>query len=274
MSRWFFVQSCAGICVSNPGNDNKMNVVIIEDEELSAQRLEKMIREIDPSVCVLAKPESIQSAVDWFRMHPDPDLIFLDIHLEDGLSFSIFEQVEIQAPIIFTTAYDEYAIKAFRLKSIDYLLKPVTSEELEAALRKYRDWSLPRKPVIDVRSLYDLIHPGKHYRSRFSVTVGQKIKTVPMDDIAYFHSSGGITFMVCVNGFEYTLDLSLECLEQELDPQRFFRVNRQYLVGIRSIVQTYIYPKSRLKLDLNPPTGQEVFVSIDRVVGFKRWLDK
>ena len=250
-----------------------MNIVIIEDEELSAQRLEKMILEIDPSINVLAKLESITSAVEWFRANSDPNLIFLDIHLEDGLSFSIFDQVEIQSPIIFTTAYDEYAIKAFKLKSIDYLLKPITREELETALLKYRNWTAPESKTIDIRALYELIHPEKHYRSRFSVTVGERIKTIQLDDIAYFYSTEGITFMVCHDAHEYTIDYSLDSLEKELDPQQFFRVNRQFLVGLSGIVQTHVYPKSRLKLELKPSRKQEVFVSIDRVVGFKRWLE-
>lgn len=250
-----------------------MKVVIIEDEELSAQRLEKMILEIDLSISVLAKLESIESAVAWFRSNPDPDLIFLDIHLEDGISFNIFDQVTIQSPIIFTTAYDEYAIKAFKLKSIDYLLKPITREELETALRKYRNWTALEKPTIDIRALYDLIHPEKHYRTRFSVIVGDRIKSIPVEEVAYFYSADGITFMVCRNTHAYTLDGSLETLGHELDPSRFFRANRQFLVGLGSVVQAHVYPKSRLKLELKPDTNQEVFVSIDRVVGFKRWLE-
>ncbi|MBE0646982.1 MAG: response regulator transcription factor [Bacteroidales bacterium] len=250
-----------------------MNIVIIEDEELSAQRLEKMILETDPQIRVLAKLESIAAAVEWFRSNPDPDLIFLDIHLEDGLSFSIFEQVVIQSPIIFTTAYDEYAIKAFKLKSIDYLLKPITIDELSTAIQKYRNWTAPVDSRIDIRALYDLINPEKHYRSRFSVSIGDRIKTVQLTNIAYFYSTEGITFVVCHDAHEYTIDFSLDALEHDLDPQQFFRVNRQFLVGLSGIVQTHVFPKSRLKLELKPSPQQDVFVSIDRVVGFKRWLE-
>lgn len=250
-----------------------MNVVIIEDEELSAQRLEKMIREIDPGIEVLVKLESVKEAVAWFRGHDSPDLIFLDIHLEDGLGFSIFEQVTIQSPIIFTTAFDEYAIKAFKLKSIDYLLKPITQEDLAAAIRKYRDWSLPAKPVLDVQALFELIRPVKSFRTRFSVKVGEKIKPVQVEETAYFYSTGGITFLVSHENHEYTLDDSLDVLELDLDPARFFRVNRQFLVGLSSVVQAHVYPKSRLKLELTPRALQEVFVSLDRVAGFKRWLE-
>lgn len=251
-----------------------MNIVIIEDEGLSARRLEKMIREADPRIEVLAKLESVEESVAWFRSHACPDLIFLDIHLEDGLGFNIFEQVVIHAPIIFTTAFDEYAIKAFKLKSIDYLLKPITQEDLAAAIRKYRDWSLPEKPVLDVQGLFELIRPQTSFRSRFSVTVGDRIRSVPADRIAYFYSDAGITFLVCQDTHEYTLDASLDTLEHELDPARFFRVNRQFLISVDAVVQAHVYPKSRLKLELLPPASQEVFVSLDRVTGFKRWLGR
>ena len=251
-----------------------MNVIIIEDEGLSARRLETMIKEIDPEISVLARLESIEESVLWFREHSCPDLIFLDIHLEDGLSFTIFEQVAVQAPIIFTTAYDEYAIKAFKLKSIDYLLKPITKEDLSDAIKKYKDWTHPERPAVDIQALIDLIQPVKEFRSRFSVTVGDKLRSISLDEVAYFYSTKGITFMVCSDNHEFTLDESLEHLEHALDPTQFFRVNRQFLVSLNSVVQAHVYPKSKLKLELKPPPEQEVFVSIDRVTGFKRWLDK
>lgn len=251
-----------------------MNIVIIEDEGLAARRLEKMIGEVDPEIGILARLESVEEAVKWFRANACPDLIFLDIHLEDGLGFSIFEQVRVKAPIIFTTAFDEYAIKAFKLRSIDYLLKPITQDDLAAALQKYRDWAAPAVPQVDIRSLMDLIRQPKAYRNRFSVSFGDRIKAVPVEEVAYFYSSEGITFLVCRDRHEYTLDSSLDNLEHELDPLRFFRVNRQYLVSVGSVLQAHVYPKSRLKLELLPPASQEVFVSIDRVVGFKRWLDR
>jgi len=251
-----------------------MNVVIIEDEQLAARRLETMIQSFDPDIRVVAKLESVEESVKWFRSHPHPDLIFLDIHLEDDLSFSIFEKVQVSSPIIFTTAFDEYAIRAFKLKSIDYLLKPINQEELNNAIRKYNDLLSPANQPVDLSSLYSLLklQTVKH-KERFSITVGQKIKTFTVPEIAYFYSTEGITFMVLKNKSEYPVDDSLEVLSQELDPGQFFRINRKYLVKIESIVNVHIYPKSRLKLELAPLPKEEVFVSIDKVTPFKQWLD-
>ena len=251
-----------------------MNIVIIEDEELAARRLEGMIRSFDPGINILAKLESIEEAVSWFRSNPEPDLIFLDIHLEDGLSFQIFEKVPVKSPIIFTTAFDEYAIKAFKLKSIDYLLKPITQADLDAAILKYKDWNSTSKSFIDVGALFELIsNRNKSYKSRFSITVGQKIKTIDISEVAYFYSEEGITFLVCRDKSEYPVDYSLDQLIDELVPKDFFRINRQFIVGMKAITNVHVYPKSRLKIELNPVIRTEVFVSIDKVVKFKEWLD-
>ena len=250
-----------------------MKTIIIEDEHLAARRLENLIREIEPGVEIMAKLESVKESVEWFKNNEHPDLIFLDIHLEDGLSFSIFDQVKVNSPIIFTTAFDEYAIKAFKLKSIDYLLKPSIADDLKKAVNKFRDWG-EKKQVIDVKELYRLVQ-GKtqNYRERFSVVVGQKLKSIEIKDIAYFFSNSGITFVAMLSKSQYSLDLSLDNLLEELDPKLFFRVNRQYVVGLSSIVNIHIFPKSRLKLELNPPVPDGVFVSLDKVVDFKKWVD-
>jgi DNA-binding LytR/AlgR family response regulator len=251
-----------------------MNFVIIEDEELAARRLEGMIRSFDPGSKVLASLESVEGAVEWFKNHPEPDLIFLDIHLEDGLSFSIFERVTVKAPIIFTTAFDEYAIKAFKLKSIDYLLKPITQSDLNTAILKYRNWNLSVAPVIDVNALYEILsRKNKSFRNRFSFQVGQKIKTISLEGVAYFYSMESITMMVCKDKAEFSVDYSLDQLGTELDPALFFRINRQFLVSMSCIAHIHVYPKSRLKLELNPAAEQEVFVSIDKAVRFREWLN-
>lgn len=251
-----------------------MKVAIIEDEQLAARRLENMVLSYDPSIEVVAKLESVEESVEWFKSHAHPDLIFLDIHLEDDLSFAIFDKVKVNSPIIFTTAFDEYAIRAFKLKSIDYLLKPIVQEELNNAIRKYNDLLAPSKTAVDLSSLYSLISSRNvSYKERFSITVGQKIKTFTVPEIAYFYSMEGISFMVLKNKSEYPVDDSLEILMQQLDPKEFFRINRKYLVKIESIQNVHIYPKSRLKLELNPLPKEEVFVSIDKVTAFKNWLD-
>ena len=250
-----------------------MKAIIIEDEILAAKRLENMILAFDPNIEIVARPESVAESVEWFKANEQPDLIFLDIQLEDGLSFSIFEQVEVSASIIFTTAYDEYAIKAFKLKSIDYLLKPIVQEDLNKAITKYRNWE-GKKQVIDINEIYKLMQVNtRQFRERFSVSVGQKLKTIEVTDIAYFFSVSGITFLVMKTKNQYSLEMSLDALSHELDPKQFFRINRQYLVHISSIGAIHVFPKSRLKLELVPPTQDDIFVSIDKVSDFKRWID-
>jgi DNA-binding LytR/AlgR family response regulator len=250
-----------------------MKTIIIEDEQLAARRLENMLKTIDPTIEIVAKTESVKESVEWFKNNLQPDLIFLDIHLEDGLSFSIFDQVKVNSPIIFTTAFDEYAIKAFKLRSIDYLLKPIVQDDLEKALAKFRDWG-EKKQMIDVSELMRLMNVGtKQHRERFSVVVGQKLKSIDVNDINYFFSNSGITFVAMQTKGQYSLDDSLDNLMNELDPKKFFRVNRQYIVSLQSIVNIHIFPKSRLKLELNPPVPEGVFVSLDKVVDFKKWVD-
>jgi DNA-binding LytR/AlgR family response regulator len=250
-----------------------MNIVIIEDEKLAADHLEKMIRKYDENIRIMAKLESVEESISWFSANPEPDLIFLDIHLEDGLSFSIFEQVDIRSAIIFTTAFDEYAIRAFKLKSIDYLLKPVMQNELNKAIEKYKDWKKSDVRAVDFDELMSLIaNKEDKYTARFSVTVGSRLKSVPVDDIAYFYSEEGITFIVTKDKSRYTLDHSLDSVMAMLNPKAFFRINRQFIVSLKSIGNIHVYPKSRLKLELVPPAGTEVFVTIDKAVKFKEWL--
>jgi len=250
-----------------------MKTIIIEDEQLAAGRLENMVKAIDPTIEIVAKLESVAESVEWFKSNEQPDLIFLDIHLEDGLSFSIFDQVKVNSPIIFTTAFDEYAIKAFKLKSIDYLLKPIVQEDLKQAIAKYREWG-EKKQLIDIKELYKIMDiKTNNYRDRFSVVVGQKLKSIDAKDIAYFFSNSGITFVAMQTKGQYSLDISLDNLLEELDPKQFFRVNRQYLINLNSIVNIHIFPKSRLKLELNPPVPEGVFVSLDKIVDFKKWVD-
>lgn len=250
-----------------------MRIVIIEDESFAARRLENMILMYDSTIVVEAKLQSVKESVTWLKTHAHPDLIFLDIQLEDDLSFAIFDQVQVRSKIIFTTAFDEYAIKAFKHNSIDYLLKPINQEELTNAINKFRSWKAETSPVIDAAVLRNLMQPQPAYRERFMVAVGDKLKTIHVADIAYFFSTAGITFVVMHSKAQYSIDFSLDNLKEMLNPKDFFRVNRQYLIGLKSIDKVVVYPKSRLKLVLNPPTDSDLFVSIDKAPEFKQWLD-
>jgi len=251
-----------------------MKTIIIEDEEYAAFRLENLIHECDPTIEVVAKFQSVKESVAWFKTNSHPDLIFLDIQLEDDLSFAIFEQVQVQSKIIFTTAFDEYAIKAFKLKSIDYLLKPINKEELCQAITKYKQWDSGKNVYVDPVELRKLLLPNQPaYRDRFLVTVGEKLKSIHVQDIAYFFSTSGITFVVMNTKNQYSIDISLDSIKEQLNPEDFFRINRQYFIRLSAISNVIIYPKSRLKVVLNPPTDETIFVSLEKVPEFKRWMD-
>jgi len=253
-----------------------MKVVIIEDEAFAALRLKKMIHAFNPDIKILAELESVAESVKWFRSNPEPDLIFLDIHLEDDLSFAIFDQVNISSPVIFTTAFDEYAIKAFKLKSIDYLLKPIVHEELAAALKKYEQYSGLHPNAVDLQSLYNLLtKKDNKYRERFSISVGTKIKMFEISEIAYFFALDKGIYLRTFQGNSFNVDFTLDKLEEMLDPKMFFRINRKYLVNIGSISNMVIYSRSRIKLELKPKADIELdtVVSIDRSADFRKWIN-
>lgn len=251
-----------------------MNTIIIEDENLTAQRLEGMLKKLDPAIRVLATLPSVADSVQWLRQNEAPDLVFMDIHLEDDLCFKIFELAPLHSPVIFTTAYDEYMIKAFKVNSIDYLLKPVNPAELEAALQKFRNLKEQfSKP--DFNTLLQYIgQRTPEYKTRFMITVGNKIRSIETADIAYFYSDEKITFMVTREGQNLPIDFSLDKLTTLLDPRQFFRANRQYIVSFDAIQNVLTHFKGKLKIDLAPKTRQEVFVSGDRMADFKDWLGK
>jgi two-component system, LytTR family, response regulator LytT len=253
-----------------------MKVVIIEDEAFAALRLKKMIQDFNPDIQILAELESVAESVKWFKSNPEPDLIFLDIHLEDDLSFAIFDQVNISSAVIFTTAFDEYAIKAFKLKSIDYLLKPIVHEELAAALKKYEQFSGLHRNSVDLQTLYNLISSSdKKYRERFSISVGTKIKMVEVTDIAYCFVLDKGVYLRTRQGHTFNIDFTLDKLEEMLNPATFFRINRKYLINISSIANMVTWSRSRVKLELNPKADEEfdTVVSVDRSTAFKNWLN-
>lgn len=250
-----------------------MNVIIIEDERPSARRLTRMLAKL--GVTVNHMLHSVEEALQWFQHHPHPDLIFLDIQLSDGLSFDIFEALDIKSAIIFTTAYDEYALQAFKLNSIDYLLKPIDDDELEAAIKKYQRL-LPKKqwtPIDfeDIKKM--LINPvDREYKKRFTVKVGQHLKIIATDEIECFYSENKGTYAYTNNGKNYLLDTTLELLEDELPPEQFFRVSRKFFININAIKDIIAYTNSRLQLKLHHFNEQDIIVSRERVKDFKNWL--
>ncbi|WP_420582601.1 LytR/AlgR family response regulator transcription factor [Reichenbachiella sp.] len=250
-------------------------VIIVEDEPLAAQKLSRQLKNVDPDIEILATLGSVSATVD-FLSSDSVDLVFLDIHLGDDLSFSIFEKVQVSAPVIFTTAYDEYAIKAFKVNSIDYLLKPVNKTDLKQALTKYYEQRQSLQTPVDYQLLIQTLQSGtsESYQSRFLVYKGDKVKSVEVEAIAYFFAEGKYVYLVDKGGQEFLIDYTLDKLKECLNPQHFFRINRQFVIHIQSIQEMTTYTKGRLKIDLNPPAKKDAIVSIERASTFKNWLNK
>ena len=252
-----------------------MKVVIIEDEQLTAQRLEGMLKKFDSDIEIMATLPSVSESVEWFKANTDPDLIFMDIHLEDGQCFSIFEKINLELPVIFTTAYDEYMIKAFKVNSIDYLMKPVNSEELINAIEKYKRLHEQQKDKENIGNFLQAIQTKEaDYKQRFLISMGSRLKTVEAADINYFYSSEKVTFLVTKDNQRYPIEFSLDKLAAILNPQNFYRINRQILIGLNAIININVYPKGRLKIEVAPAFKEDVLVSLDKVVEFKEWLGK
>ncbi len=250
-----------------------LNVLIIEDETLAADRLEGMIREIAPEYRILAKIGSVKESIKWLTTN-SADLIFLDIQLSDGLSFSIFDQVTVHTPVIFTTAYDQYAIKAFRLNSISYLLKPIRKNELIESLQKYQN--LKSSFNIDFeRLLADLQGKKPEYKKRFLIQTGEKIRKIEIADIAWFYAQDKGVYMRTSQNHTYPAEGSLDSLTQQVDPAQFFRINRKYLVNMDAIANMVAWSRGRIKLELKPKVDDEFdsVVSIDRTIDFRKWLN-
>jgi DNA-binding LytR/AlgR family response regulator len=249
-----------------------MKLLIIEDEPASAQRLKKLAEEIEPEIIVLDMLDSISTAVEWFKTHTEPDLVLSDIHLADGLSFEIFRQVNLSCPVIFTTAYDQYAIQAFKVNSIDYLLKPIKKTELADAIRKFKKMK-PSVPGFDLSQLTAMLgKQEKDYLKRLMIRIGQQIKVIEIKDIAYFYIDEKIVFGVAFNKDRHPMDLSLDQLEKQLDPERFFRINRGFIISLDSIETMITYSKARIKIKLKPPCEVESITSTERSAEFREWL--
>jgi DNA-binding LytR/AlgR family response regulator len=251
-----------------------MNVLIIEDEPQAAQRLEKLVVELMPSAQIQAKLDSVRSVVRWLESNPMPELIFMDIQLADGLSFSIFEQTEILSPVIFTTAYDEYALQAFKVNSIDYILKPVDKEDLQHALKKFKNLSGGHGSTAIKASVEQVIrHLSKKYKNRFVVKVGEHLKSVEVNDILFFFSLEKATFAQTRDGRKHILDFTLDQVQEMVSPEQFFRINRKYIVALDAMADIIHYTNSRIKLILKTSDDTDVIVARERVSDFKSWLD-
>lgn len=249
-----------------------MNVIIIEDEKPAARLLQRKLKKQDIEAETLL--HSVEEAINWFQNNEHPDLIFLDIQLSDGLSFEIFDEVTINSAIIFTTAYDEYALRAFKLNSIDYLLKPIDEDDLLVAVNKYKEHRpQPQNLSMDFEQIKRmLVNPvDKSYKKRFTIKMGQRLKVINVDDAECFYSENKGTYIHTTEGRDYLLDTTLEQLESELDPDKFYRVSRKYIVNIETIEDIVVYTNSRLKVIL-PTYSDEVIVSRERVNDFREWL--
>ena len=251
-------------------------VLIIEDEKPAAEWLQQLILKLGYEIKISGVIDSVRGAAEWFRQNLAPDLVFMDIQLADGLSFEIFEQVNVPCPVIFTTAYEEYAVKAFKVNSVDYLLKPIALDELEAAFRKFENQVKKEEEVQPVTP--DLLNKvremlRKQYKTRFVIKVGEHLKSIPVEDIQFFYSLDKATFL-CTSDFKtYIVDYSLDRISEMVDEHRFFRINRKYILSNQSIADIVFYSNSRLKIKLKKPDEESIIVSRDKVAAFKEWLD-
>ena len=258
-----------------------MQIFIVEDEELAVKKLQKTLQAIDTDLQVVGTADSIAASVEWLQTHPRPDLILMDIELADGQSFEIFNLTEVKSPVIFTTSYDEYALKAFKVNSVDYLLKPVQKDELESAISKFRQMKetfrsdKPGDTQITalVKELQQTLQ-HKEYRKRFLVKHSQKLLSIEMDKIAYFFSDDRLNFFKTIDDKKYVIDYTMDEIENMLDPDQYFRINRAFMVSIKCIDQIHDYFGNRLKLNLKPAIDKEALVSREKVAQFKDWMGK
>jgi two-component system, LytTR family, response regulator LytT len=254
-----------------------MKILIIEDEELAVKKLQKTLAAVDTLAEVVGTADSIQSSVEWLNENPTPDLILMDIELADGQSFEIFNLTDVKSPVIFTTSYDEFALKAFKVNSVDYLLKPVQKEELQSALEKFKKTYATSKGDVSIDSLVKELQQKlqpKEYRKRFLIKNGQKLVSIEVNDICYFFSDGRLNFFKTVDNKKFVVDYTMEELEEMLDPERYFRISRSFYVSIDSIDKIDDYFGNRLILQLKPTVDKEALVSREKVTDFKKWMGK
>ena len=256
-----------------------MNIFIIEDEIVAAERIKDLVRQTAPHARIVGWADSIEDSVQFLKTHPMPDLLLMDIELVDGQSFEIFSEVDVTCPVIFTTAYDEYALQAFKVHSIDYLLKPIGREELGRSLAKFEQLRKVYQPAppLNVDALIQQLRqatapPPVTHREHFLVRQGQRLISVGIDEVAYFYSEDRVTFLKTHDGRYFPLDYPLEDVEQQIDTRHFFRASRQFLLHRRSIQNVFVHLNGKLKLVLKPAADEELYVSRDRAPEFKKWL--
>jgi len=252
-----------------------MNVLIVEDEIPAANRLSKLLQQLDNEIAILHQADSIETAVQYLLSSPGLDLIFMDIQLADGLSFDIFDQVEVKTPVIFTTAFDQYTLKAFKVNSIDYLLKPIDEKELEKALNKYHELHQKNTPDFSEKMMKLMQEMNiVKYKERLLIKRGQQLSYLKTGNTAYCFADGKLCYAVDFNGSKYLLENNLGQLEEQLQPSSFYRINRHLLVNIEAVKKVHTWLGGRLKLEITPGTTAETVVSRERVNGFKEWLGK
>lgn len=254
-----------------------MKVLIVEDEQLTAEGLSDLLNKIDSTIVVAGYCQSVKETIHWIKNNEEPDLIFLDIHLADGLSFDIFKNTEVKVPIIFTTAYDKYAIKAFKVNSIDYLLKPIEKKELKQSLDKFKKLQTDQVKINteDIALIQETINIlQKKYKTRFMVKSRDQLKSLKSEEIAYFIVEDGVVLLITKDKLKFHINYSLDQLETILDPLLFFRINRKLIININQIEKVNSYFNNRLKLAISPDPSVEVIVSRERVQAFKDWLDE
>ncbi len=255
-----------------------MKALIVEDEKSAAKRLLTLLKGIDPGIEVIGIIDTVKATAAWFKKNPAPDLLFLDIQLADGLSFDIFEQTKISCPVIFTTAYDQYALKAFEVYSIDYLLKPIDKEKLLRSLEKYKNIVQGAKDTTSVdlgtlQNALEMMH-GRKYKERFIVKYGEHIKSFPVDNIVGFYSEEKISFFKNSDGRKYIVDYTIEQIESLVNPDLFFRINRKYIINLNAIEDVVVFSNSRLKLKVKQLNDHDLIVAREKVQEFKKWLDR
>jgi DNA-binding LytR/AlgR family response regulator len=250
-----------------------MKILIIEDEKPAANRLIRLLEPHFPGVLPIANLDTVSRSVQWFSQNPAPELIFCDIQLADGISFEIFDQVKVATPVIFTTAFDQYAIRAFQVNAIDYLLKPIDPQELVKAVDKFKARQI--KPQLDLEVLKGLLQAEKKsFKSRFLVRFGEKIQSIAIEEVAFFFSEERVTFLQTQEGKKYVLDSTLEQVEATVDPAVFFRINRKYLCRVEAVEEVLTYSNSRLKIKLKNSSDHDILISREKVSEFKEWLDR